>query len=103
VTEYQQRQAELQENTEHTGKQLELLKEQRRKTEHPVTLAQLPEEQRFQRLIPERKHFIDTIKMISYRAETSMASVPREVMGQTHIRPSDPELFMHSCGVRRAE
>jgi hypothetical protein len=83
VTQYQQRQAELQENIEHTGKQLELLKEQRRKTEHHVTLAQLPEEQRFQKLIPERKHFIDTIKMISYRAETSMASVLREVMARS--------------------
>jgi hypothetical protein len=83
VTEYQQRQAELQKSIEHTGEQLELLKEQRRKTEHHVTLTQLPEEQRFQRLIPERKHFIDTIKMISYRAETSMASVLREVMARS--------------------
>jgi hypothetical protein len=75
--------ARQQENIEQTGKQLELLKEQRRKTEHHITLAQLLEEQRFQRLIPERMHFIDTIKMISYRAETSMASVLREVMARS--------------------
>jgi hypothetical protein len=24
-------------------------------------------------------------------------------LAQTHIRPGDPDLFMHSCGVRRAE
>jgi hypothetical protein len=35
----------------------------------------LPEADRFSRLLPERKHFIDTIKMISYRAETAMASL----------------------------
>ncbi len=83
MTRYQQMQAELQEKIEHTGQQLEQLKGQRRETPHHVTLAQLPEEERFQRLIPERKHFIDTVKMISYRAETSMASVLREVMARS--------------------
>jgi hypothetical protein len=33
----------------------------------------LPEEDRFSRLRTERKHFVDTIKMIAYRAESSMA------------------------------
>ena len=30
----------------------------------------------------ERKHFIDTLKMIAYRAETSMASLLREHMAR---------------------
>jgi methylphosphotriester-DNA--protein-cysteine methyltransferase len=38
----------------------------------------LPEEDRFTRLQTERKHFIDTLKMIAYRAESSMASLLRE-------------------------
>jgi len=38
----------------------------------------LPEEDRFTRLRTERKHFLDTLKMIAYRAETSMASLLRE-------------------------
>ena len=38
----------------------------------------LPEEDRFTRLRTERKHFVDTIKMIAYRAETSLASLLRE-------------------------
>jgi hypothetical protein len=33
-------------------------------------------------LLPERKHFIDTIKMISYRAETSMMGIVREKMSR---------------------
>jgi transposase-like protein len=37
----------------------------------------------FRRLRPERKHFLDTIKMISYRAETSMVSIVREKLART--------------------
>jgi hypothetical protein len=42
----------------------------------------LPEADRFTRLRTERKHFIDTLKMIAYRAETSMASLLREHMAR---------------------
>jgi len=38
----------------------------------------LPEADRFTRLRTERKYFLDTIKMIAYRAETSMAATVRE-------------------------
>jgi hypothetical protein len=44
----------------------------------------LPEEDRFTRLSTERKHFVDTIKMIAYRAESSLASLLRE-----HLKRSD--------------
>ena len=37
------------------------------------------------RLIPERKQFLDTIKLISYRAETSMASVLRETLTRSDV------------------
>jgi hypothetical protein len=80
VTRYQQKKAQLQEEIEHLGKQLEQLKRQRRETAHHVTIGELPEAERFSRLLPERKHFLDTIKLISYRAETNMASLLRESM-----------------------
>ena len=76
-------QARLQERIEHLGQQIEQLKEQRKQTPHHLTLAQLPEEKRFHRLLPERKHFLDTIRMIGYRAETSMASVLRETLARS--------------------
>ena len=38
----------------------------------------MPEPERFLRLLPERKHFLDTNKMIAYRAETALVSVLRE-------------------------
>jgi len=80
VTSYQQKQAQLQEQIEHLGQQIERLKQQRKQTPHHVRVAELPEGERFQRLLPERKQFLDTIKLISYRAETSMASVLRQTM-----------------------
>ena len=42
----------------------------------------LPEENRFTRLNTEQKHFIDTIKMIAYRAESSMAALLRRDMAR---------------------
>jgi hypothetical protein len=47
--------------------------QQRKETPRKVTLKELPETERFAQLCPESKHFIDTIKMIAYRAESSMA------------------------------
>jgi hypothetical protein len=57
---------------------LELLKQRRKQTPHHIPVQDLPEADRFTRLRTERKYFLDTIKMIAYRAETSMASTVRE-------------------------
>src|SRR5665213_1185644 len=53
-----------------------------KETEHRVPVNSLPEEDRFTRLRTERKHFIDVLKMIAYRAESSMASLLREPMAR---------------------
>ena len=55
-----------------------MIEQQRKNTEHHIPVKSLPEEDRFTRLRTERKHFVDTIKMIAYRAETSLASLLRE-------------------------
>jgi hypothetical protein len=83
VTEYQLQQGQLREQVEHLQNDLEGLKTQRQAAPHHVPVKDLPEEFRFTRLRSERKHFLDTIKMISYRAETSMASVVSEKMART--------------------
>ena len=49
------------------------LAQQRKETPRKVMLKELPEAERFAQLRPESKHFIDTIKMIAYRAESAMA------------------------------
>lgn len=52
----------------------------RRAVHRHITLAELPESERFTRLKPRAKHLIDTVKMIAYRAETAMANALREHM-----------------------
>lgn len=79
---YEQRQGQLQEEIESRERQLEALKKQRKATPHHIPVQDLPEEDRFTRLRVERKHFTDTIKMIAYRAETSMASILREKLAR---------------------
>ncbi len=59
---------------------LEDLKKQRKATLRHIPVQDLPEADRFTRLRTERKYFLDTVKMIAYRAETSMAFTLREQM-----------------------
>ena len=84
VQRYEQRKGQLQEQIQHLDVEIEDLKQQRKQTAHHVPIKSLPEEERFTRLRTERKHFIDTIKMIAYRAETSLVSLLRE-----HLARSD--------------
>ncbi len=47
-----------------------------------ITLGELPEKERFAQLAGGRKHLLDTIKMIAYRAETAMAALLRPSMSR---------------------
>jgi hypothetical protein len=83
VTEYQLQQGQLKELIENLQTELDALIVQRKQTKTHVLVNDLPEEFRFTRLLPERKYFLDTIKMISYRAEVSMASIVREKLARS--------------------
>jgi len=78
VRTYEQHQGKLQEAIEQLQPALDLLKQQRKQTPRQIPIQNLPEPDRFTRLRTERKYFLDTIKMIAYRAETSMAATVRE-------------------------
>ena len=80
VENYKQKKGDLQEEIIALERQKEELKEKRKNTEKHITVGQLPEEERFQRLGTKSKYFIDTIKMIAYRAETAMMNIVRETM-----------------------
>ncbi len=75
---YQQKKGQLQEAIEDLDRQIQQLKAQRKQTPHHIAVKDLPESDRFSRLLTERKRFIDTIILIAYRAETSMASLLRD-------------------------
>ena len=70
--------ARLLESIQARQKQLEELKTQRRQAGKHVLLKDLPEAQRFGQLRLDRKHFVDTIKLIAYRAETALVQLLRE-------------------------
>lgn len=81
---FQQRKGDLREEVGNLDLEIDRLKPLRKNTQHHIPVKSLPEEDRFTRLRTERKHFIDTIKMIAYRAESSLASLLRE-----HIARAD--------------
>jgi hypothetical protein len=60
--------------------QLAQLQEQRSHVDTHLTLDQVPAAEQVGRLRFKSKHFIDTIKMIAYRAETAMCETAREAM-----------------------
>ena len=79
---FQQRKGHLQEEIQVLDLEIAKLKQLRQQTEHHIPVKSLPEADRFTRLRTECKHFIDTVKMIAYRAETSMAALLREHMAR---------------------
>lgn len=54
----------------------------RRETPRKLTLKEIPAAERFEQLCPESKHFIDTVKMITYRAESVLAGEVREKLAR---------------------
>jgi len=83
VNSYQKRQGELEENIAHLRREIDQVKEKRKQTPHHITVGELPKEDRFDRLRTEKKRFIDTIKLLAYRAETNMAHLLRQKMSRT--------------------
>lgn len=69
---WEPRKAELLEEIQQLEKELLEVKKELSETDHYLRWEQLPEEHKFQRLAPSRRHLIDSIRMIAYRAETAM-------------------------------
>jgi len=67
--------SELLEEIEHFENQLNELKAKIKKTPKHISWNELPEEEKFHRLVPSRKRLTDTGRMIAYRAETAMADL----------------------------
>jgi hypothetical protein len=82
VKTFERRKAELQECIAALQEEVAVLKAERKATKRHIPFHDLPEEERFKRLSTKSKHFIDTIKMIAYRAETAMAQTLREKMAR---------------------
>jgi hypothetical protein len=83
IERFEQKKALLQEQIAGLKEHLVALKQKRAAVPTHIAYKDLPPDQRFERLRADSKHFIDTIKMIAYRAETAMANVLRDVLART--------------------
>ncbi len=63
---------------------IDQLKAERKKNPKHIEIKELPEQDRFMKLAHRSKHFIDTLKIVAYRAETAMAEAVREALGKHH-------------------
>ena len=78
VQAYELKKGQLQQAMETRRQQIEQLKTQRQAHPKHIEIKDLPPQDRFRQLRSEKKHFIDTIKLIAYRAETALAELARE-------------------------
>jgi len=83
IERYEIQKGTILEDMDRLEKQLDDFKQQRKQTARHIAFVDLPEEDRFRQLAPTKKQFMDTIRMIAYRAETAMVSVAREVLSRS--------------------
>lgn len=79
---WEKQKTELAESILMLENQLAETKQQCKTTPKRIALEKLPASEQFQQLAPSRKHLLDTVKMISYRSETAMATILREHLGR---------------------
>lgn len=82
VMKYEIQMAELREQISSEESVIKRLQKQRNATPKYITIAQLSVNEKFSQLATGKKHFIDTIKMVAYRAETAMANIIRPHMAR---------------------
>jgi hypothetical protein len=83
LAEYESRKATRLEEVQRLEAEVDALKAKRKQAPRHIQVSELPAEDRFQRLRVAGKHLVDTIKMIAYRAETTLVQIARERMSRT--------------------
>ncbi len=66
---------ELRDEIEEKEKEIEQIKAERKSVTRKIPYSELPENEKFDNVINQRKHFLDTIKLIAYRAETALSNI----------------------------
>jgi hypothetical protein len=80
---YETKKGALLERVTQLESEVEALKTQRKSLRRHITVSELPEGQRIEALAAGRKQFSDSIKLIAYRAETSLVALARERLQRT--------------------
>ncbi len=71
---------ELKGDIEEKEKEIEQIKSQKKSVPKKIIYSELPENEKFDNVINQRKHFLDTVKLIAYRAETALSNIIKEHM-----------------------
>ena len=82
VKAYQEKKSQLQEDIIIFQEELNELKVQRIQIQKRIKFSDLGQDEKFKAVYNQRKHFIDTIKLIIYRAETSLANTIKKFMAK---------------------
>ena len=82
VKDYVQKKSELKALIESLQEEVDVLKAQKKQTDKHIDFSQLPEGDQFKIFKKSGKQFIDSIKMIAYRAETAMVNILRQYIGK---------------------
>jgi len=85
-----QKKADLLEEIQLFENELNGIKAELKEIPHRISWENLKEDDKFQQLAPRRKHLLDTVKMIGYRAETAMAGM---LLGPTVDTPAARQLL----------
>lgn len=83
VAAYAQEKGRRLEQIQQQEKKLAQLKAERKALSRHLALKDLPETERFSQLRTTKKHFVDTIKLIAYRAETALVALAREKLARS--------------------
>jgi len=75
---YELKKGKLLQSIQTRKEELDKLLTSRTETPKHVLLKDLPEKDKFSQLSTAKKHFVDTIKLIAYRAETALVHLARE-------------------------
>ena len=80
---YEQEKGRLLERLQQAEQKLVQLKAQRKALSRHLALKDLPQAERFPQLRTTKKHFVDTIKLVAYRAETALVALAREKLARS--------------------
>lgn len=82
---YIRRKSELQEDMSAMENKIEKLKEKRKASSKHIEFKDLPDIEKFLSISTDKKHIVDTIKMVAYRAETGMVKLIKPYMSDSKI------------------
>ena len=100
---YQRRKAQLKESVDELLGQVNKAKEERQALTQKVMVRDLPPNEKIKRLLPSRKQFMDTVKMIAYRAETALCGILKNGLGRNaDARPLAKDIFRMEANLRPA-